>query len=145
MPKKSKFDLFPVSIHLFIKQNNQVLLIRRKGTGFCDGMYSVPAGHVQKSETILQAAIREAKEEVGLKIEISDCRVVGTMFRHSTEARIDFFIEVNTWKGKPQNLEPHKCDDLSWFSEFELPSNTIPYIQKALLNGSELLWHEEFI
>ncbi|MCD9186326.1 MAG: NUDIX domain-containing protein [Pyrinomonadaceae bacterium] len=145
MTKKSKFDLFPVSVHLIFRQDNQLLMMRRNGTGFCDGMYSIPAGHVLKSETVLQAAIREGKEEVGLIFDLSECKVIGTMFRYSTEGRIDFFIEVESWSGEPKNLEPDKCDDLSWFSSQELPENTIPYVRKALINATDVLWYEEFV
>lgn len=30
------------------------------------------------------------------------------------------------------NQEPHKCEDLRWFSLHELPDNIIPHIQDAL-------------
>ena len=145
MTKMSKYSFFPGSVHLIFQKNDQLLMMRRSGTGFCDGMYSVPAGHMLKSETVLQAAVREGKEEIGLSFNLSDCKMIGTMFRYSTEGRIDFFIEVENWLGEPKNLEPDKCDDLSWFPKHDLPKNTIPYIRKALVNSTELPWYEEFI
>ena len=45
-----------------------VLLSRRYQTGWHDGEYSVPAGHVEAGETVTQAALREAREEVGLEL-----------------------------------------------------------------------------
>jgi ADP-ribose pyrophosphatase YjhB (NUDIX family) len=106
-------------------------------------MYSVPAGHVMQAESILQAAAREAKEEVGLEVSPSTLVVAGTMHRRSTEARIDFFIEAAQWAGAPRNMEPDKCDEVAWFPSARLPDETIPYVRRALTNGARIPWFEE--
>lgn len=63
---------FPVTVHLFFFRENQVLLLRRFNTGFRDGEYSVPAGHLDGGETVIAAAAREAQEEIGVRIEVQD-------------------------------------------------------------------------
>ena len=50
---------FPATVHLFFFRENQILLLRRFNTGFRDGEYSVPAGHLDGGETVMQAGIRE--------------------------------------------------------------------------------------
>lgn len=142
--RKSRFDLFPVSVHVFFERGEQTLMIRRRGTGFCDGMHSVPAGHLMQAETVLHAAAREAKEEVGLEVSASALKVVGVMHRRSTEARIDFFVRAERWAGEPSNMEPDKCDEVAWFPKSQLPSDTIPYVRRALLNADQAPWFEEF-
>lgn len=144
MNQKNHIDRFPVSVHLFFWKNDSVLMIRRHGTGFCDNLYSVPAGHVNQFESILGAAIREAQEEVSLIILPADLRVVGTMYRHSTEARIDFFLEVDRWTGVPVNNEAHKCSEIGWFPSSQLPDETIPYVRRALLKNTQRPWFEEY-
>ena len=57
---------FPVTVHLFFLRENQILLLRRFNTGFRDGEYSVPAGHLDGGETVMAAAIREGKRKLGL-------------------------------------------------------------------------------
>src|SRR6185369_159344 len=62
------FTLIP-AVHLFLFKEKKVLLARRFNTGFEDGNYSVPAGHVDGNEPMTAAMIREAKEEVGIEIQ----------------------------------------------------------------------------
>ncbi len=57
---------FPVTVHLLFFRGNQILLARRLNTGYRDGEYSVPAGHLDGNETVIAAGIREAKEEIGV-------------------------------------------------------------------------------
>jgi 8-oxo-dGTP pyrophosphatase MutT (NUDIX family) len=125
---------FKSAVHLFLIQDDRILLLRRYNTGYEDGNYSVVAGHLNGGEKIIAAAIREAKEEVGIDIQEKDIAIVQMMHRVSDDERIDFFVAVSTWSGEIVNNEPHKCDDLSWFSLDQLPENTIPYVRQAIKN-----------
>ena len=123
---------FPVAVHLFFMNHQQVLLLRRFNTRYQDGHYSVVAGHVDAGETVSKAAIREASEEVGVNLEPQEIEVVHVMNRKSEDERIDFFLAVKRWAGVIRNKEPHQCDDLSWFPLISLPTNIIPYVRSAL-------------
>jgi len=123
---------FPVTVHLFFFRNNQILLLRRFNTGFRDGEYSVPAGHLDGGETVMQAAVREAEEETGVQIAEIDMTFSTVMHRIEDDERVDFFVEVHNWQGEPFNAEPEKCDDLRWVDTHTLPDNTIPYVRQAL-------------
>jgi 8-oxo-dGTP diphosphatase len=125
---------FPVTVHLFFFRENQVLLIRRFNTGYADGQYSVPAGHLDGMETVLAAAAREALEEVGVRIEPQDIEFSSVMHRLNGDERVDFFVKIRSWSGEPVNAEPDKCDELRWTDLNDLPVNTIPYIRQALAN-----------
>jgi mutator protein MutT len=129
---------FPVTVHLFFFRENQILLLRRFNTGFRDGEYSVPAGHLDGGETVMQAGIREGKEEVGVDIEETDMTFATVMHRIEDDERVDFFVQVHQWAGEPFNAEPDKCDDLRWVDVNSLPANIIPYVKQAMgnhLNG----------
>src|SRR5690242_9985844 len=110
-----RFKLIASAYLFFIKQDN-ILLLRRCNTGYEDGKYSVPAGHLEAHETIQHTAIREAKEEVGVDINPNNIQIVHIMHRTQLDERIDFFFVPSTWSGEIRNAEPEKCDDLSWFS-----------------------------
>ena len=132
----------PVTAHVFLLQAGQVLLLRRFQTGYEDGKYSVVAGHLESGETVHQAAMREAEEEVGVRVRERDLRVVGVMQRKSNDERVDFFLTAPAWEGDVRNAEPEKCDDLLWCAPDDLPENTIPYVRRAIANYREGRWFD---
>jgi 8-oxo-dGTP pyrophosphatase MutT (NUDIX family) len=125
---------FPVTVQLFFFRDNQILLLRRFNTGFRDGEYTVPAGHIDGGEDIMVAAVREAKEEAGVEVAVNDLTFSTVMHRIEDEERIDFFFLVHAWTGEAYNAEPEKCDDLQWFDLNRLPENTVPYVRQAIGN-----------
>src|SRR5215207_6411774 len=100
---------FPVTVHLLFFRADQVLLLRRFNTGYGDGQYSVPAGHLDGGETVMAAAAREAEEETGLQLEEADIIFSSVMHRIDGDERVDFFVRVQQWQGEPINAEPDKC------------------------------------
>jgi 8-oxo-dGTP pyrophosphatase MutT (NUDIX family) len=79
--------------------------------------------------------IREAKEEAGITIAREDLEIIQVMHRRTAEEeRIDYFFLCEEWEGEIKNIEPHKCDKLSWCSLENLPQNTIGYINAAIEN-----------
>jgi 8-oxo-dGTP diphosphatase len=135
---------FPVTAHIFLHRGDEILMLRRYNTGYEDGNYSVVAGHLDGGETIKRAAIREAKEEVGIEIQSDDLRIVGVMHRRSNDERVDFFLATHKWSGEPRNQEPGKCDQIAWFSVDQIPRNTIPYVRRALENYRNGIWFDEY-
>ncbi|MET3682872.1 8-oxo-dGTP pyrophosphatase MutT (NUDIX family) [Alkalibacillus flavidus] len=130
---KNRFTLL-AAVHVFLIQDGHVLLLRRYNTGYQDGNYSVLTGHLDGGEDVIQAAQREVLEEGGVTIPYDDFSMVGVMHRQSDDERIDFFLSAEDWEGEITNMEPHKCDDLSWHPLNQLPDNTIPYIKRAIDN-----------
>ena len=135
---------FPVTVHLLFIDENKILLARRFNTGYRDGEYSVPAGHLDGNETVIAAGIREAKEEVGVRLEVSNMTFSSVMHRTEDDERVDFFIQVHKWSGEIVNAEPDKCDDLRWTNMNELPDNIIPYVARAIQNHLNSVTFDEF-
>ena len=140
---RSRFT-FVSAVHLFLVREQHVLLLRRWNTGYEDGNYSVPAGHLDGGEQVKAAAIREAREEIGVEIAPEDLLIVGVMHRMAEDERIDFFVSATRWTGEPHNREPNKCDQLRWADLGNLPENVIPYVRRALESYQAGQWFESF-
>jgi 8-oxo-dGTP diphosphatase len=129
-----RFTVIP-AVYIVLRRDDKILLIRRANTGYHDGFYSLPAGHVDGKEPAIIAAAREAKEEIDVDIALIDLQLVHMMHRVAEEGdheRVDFYFEAKQWQGEPRNAEPAKCDDLAWFAPNELPEKTVPVVRKAL-------------
>lgn len=137
----------PTGVHVLLERAGRVLLLRRAGTGFFDGLYSLPGGHVEPGESVRDAAVREMVEETGISLSAQALAYVGVVHRLSDSNRIDFFLHATVWTGEPNICEPHKCDALAWFDRAGLPEDTVDYIRVALASRAtpwmiELGWGE---
>jgi 8-oxo-dGTP diphosphatase len=130
---KKRFQM-PVAVHLLLIREGKILLLRRFNTGYEDGNYSIVAGHLDGNEDVKSAMVREAREEAGIDIKPNNIEIVGVMNRKSENERIDFFFVADSWDNEIVNMEPRKCDDLSWFQMNNLPLNIIPYVKRAIEN-----------
>jgi len=48
------------------------------------------------------------------------------------QERVDFFFEASVWQGEVKNVEPEKCDNLTWFAIDNLPDDIIPHVRLVL-------------
>src|SRR5204862_1177823 len=92
---------------------DEVLLLLRANTGYMDGYWAMPAGHVERGESAVAAAVRELEEEVGLEVDPADLEPVTAMHRTGgngdpIDERVDFFFTTSKWSGEPRLLEPEK-------------------------------------
>ena len=116
-------------VALILRKQEMILLIRRSNTGSGDGFYACAGGGVDGDESITQAMIREADEELGIKLKKENLKIVHIVHskqQQSSNECVGFFIEATEWEGEPQNMEPHKHDDVAWFNLNNLPQNTFP-------------------
>ncbi|MFZ1721981.1 MAG: NUDIX domain-containing protein [Microgenomates group bacterium] len=127
---------FHVAVHAFFIKNHAVLLLKRANSGYMDGFWSVPAGHVDGGETIWEAMKREILEEVGVVFanELGPVHVMHRIKGDERAERIDYFFMITHWSGEPKNCEHEKCDELKWFSSSKLPEKIVPYVAFGLEN-----------
>ncbi|GIH67643.1 NUDIX domain-containing protein [Microbispora siamensis] len=122
-----------VDVHLVLTDGEKVLLGRRQGTGYADGEWQImPSGHLEEGESVVDTAVREAREELG--VEVDGCEVVHVMHHRNAggTARIGMFLVAHSITGTPVNAEPHKCAELAWFPLDRLPEPTVPYARAGI-------------
>lgn len=119
------------AVYLILEQDNKVLLMQRAGSGYMDGYYGLPSGHVEENETLKQAAIREGKEEINIDVLPEHLDLVLTMHRNSAAGEyIDLFFKVKQYQNTIRINEPDKCTDLVFEDPNKLP--LVPYVKEAL-------------
>ncbi|MBI3211787.1 MAG: NUDIX domain-containing protein [Simkania negevensis] len=132
-----------VNAYLILKQGENVLLLLRQNTGYYDGFYGLPAGHVENGESATEGMLRETYEEIGITLNSSNLQVLHVMHRQSNRFNVDIFFQCSLWEGKIENREIEKCASLEFHPLHELPSNTIPYIADALQAISKGICYSE--
>jgi 8-oxo-dGTP pyrophosphatase MutT (NUDIX family) len=128
---KNRHTVIP-AVYVLLHRDGKVLLIKRQNTGYRDDHYSLPAGHLEGSESAVMAAVREAKEEVDIDIKPENLHLVHTQHRVAESGdheRISLYFEAHTWHGEPVNAEPDKCSELRWVDLNDLPKDTVPELK----------------
>lgn len=127
----------------------RILLLRRaRGldpTRSSLGLWSNPGGEVAFGETVEQAARREAREEIGVEIELlqtigfSD-QILPTAGLHWH--LVTFLARIRS--GEPRIQEPEKFEAMEWFALEALPEDCglhhviVPLAQLGWLSESEV-------
>ncbi len=138
---KERFKITPASYVFLFNDKNELLLSLRQNSGYRDGEYQVPAGHVEDRESFAQCAVRELQEEANVETKIEDLKLVHVLHRlegdkeesdKKMRQRLDVFFTAQNWSGEINNNEPHKCVELRWFPLDNLPDNIFPYVRFVL-------------
>ena len=131
-----------IDVHVILRRAGRILLLRRAGNVYASGQLCLPSGHLEEGEHILDAAIREAKEETGITLDPATMRLALSIHQRnpaSTHTRIGFAFEPGHWDGQPAIGEPDRCSELLWADPGNLPPDTVEYtaaIIRAVEHGT---------
>ena len=135
-----RFVVVPASYVFLLRggdTGDQVLLQLRQNTGYMDGHWAAAAaGHVERGETAIDAAHREAAEEIGVTALGLEFVTAMQRTQHAApiDERIDFFFVARSWSGEPRIVEPVKCAELRWCRLDDLPDPVVPH-ERAVLDA----------
>lgn len=126
---------FKAAVFVIVKDDeDRVLLQRRAGTGFMDGYYDFPSGHVDMGESFTEAAVRELAEETGLHAGEKDLSVLHINHNYLDSPYINVVFVARKWEGTPQIMEADKCNDQQFFAVDMLPEKctlAVRYVEQA--------------
>lgn len=81
------------------------------------GKWEIPGGAVDFGETLKDAIVREAKEELGVEIEVIEMlQVADHILPDEKQHWVSPTYFCRIVNGTPKIMEPEKCERLGWFS-----------------------------
>src|ERR1700761_2367717 len=89
-----------VDIHLLLVANGDLLLGRRANTGYGDGAYEPPSGRLAERETLVEAAVRVAADQMGIALAPADVSLAHVLHDVSGAGRMAFFLTADGWSGE---------------------------------------------
>jgi 8-oxo-dGTP diphosphatase len=112
------------AVRLIVENDGRILCLRQtKKNG---GDYTLIGGNVEEREFAREALVREAREEAGISIEVSNLTLVHVLHRHKlkkNEQYLVLYFKASKFLGHPESLEPKKFKDVKWLPLDNLPEN----------------------
>ena len=146
---KKRFSAQIAVFLIILKKENEktkILLQKRQNTGYMDNMWDLCAsGHVENGETATKAIIREAKEEIGIKILDENLEFTGFYYNYIKRKTYCYvYFKAVKYENTPKICEPEKCSALKWFDIENLPTDMIPDRKISVLNYLNNKYFGEF-
>lgn len=132
MPKKpwdtlNYSHMNPKVIHIgaaiFVVRDGAILLGKRKNT-YGAGDWGLPGGHLEYGEKLVNCALRELAEEVGIQANVSDLSLTTIVDDPRDDQHyLHVAFTYNSVKDEIRLMEPEKCEGWKFFPVTELPPN----------------------
>ena len=114
-----------------IEKEKKILLVRRAGEPK-KGLWSLPAGFIEISETVEECAVREVLEETGLEIELDGLEGIHTVF---DDPRYVCLLIVYCGSIVSGELKPgDDAAEAGYFGRDDLPPIAFSVHEKVIMN-----------
>jgi mutator protein MutT len=117
-----------VGVGAIIIEHDRVVLVKR-GQAPLAGEWSIPGGVLEVGETLRQAAVREALEETGLRVEVGELLgVYDRILRDADERTLYHYVLIDFLcrriAGEPQGAGD--AAEARWFTRGEVGQLSLP-------------------
>lgn len=122
-----------VIVGVVVEKDGKYLLVQEAKES-CRGKWNLPAGHLDPGETIIKAAVREAKEETGCDVEPTGICQIG----NRASANEVFVSVIFTAKLLHENIAFDTAEilDAKWFSYEEIVAMKSDIRNEVLMLGA---------
>lgn len=128
--------------NIIINDNNQILLVKRATTSRnYPNTWGLVSGWIECNETAAEACKREAREEIGVEIEI--VKYIGRYYdkprNHSNNTSLGLPHICKIIKGEPRVNQPEEIQDVRWFNPEDIRNMELAYDNKKILQDERLI------
>ena len=136
---KREFPESPlVGVGAIIIEGERVMLVKRAHPPI-QGQWSIPGGVLEVGEMVREAAVREAREETGLVVEVGELLGVYDRIIRGSDRRVQYHYLLVDFLCRRVGGELQAASDaaeVGWFTRVELPAlnlaaETLDVIQKG--------------
>lgn len=106
--------------------------------------WAFPGGKVDNGELFREAALREAREEIGINAVPASINAEAiVMFRTIQWTKVGYFGRLEHYENAPEILESDLASDLAWFQVTDLPEPMVPQHRAGLDAILNWIWYVE--
>ncbi|HID37210.1 MAG TPA: NUDIX domain-containing protein [Ghiorsea sp.] len=117
-----------ISLVAMLNADDEVLLLKRKSDVHCPNVWSFPGGKLEEDEMPLQAAVRELKEETGIKGKL--WRHIGKYNHRYGEQNLSFLFFFCRYDNKHEILAE---SEFMWCKLMQLHTLDMPQANQKLV------------
>ena len=103
---------------VLLDERGRALLVRQN---YGAGLWGIPGGAVEPGESPPEAAVREAREETGLGVELE--YLVGVYCLRPERLGLRFVFKANVSDGELQRFPTDEISEAAWWPIDRLPAN----------------------
>lgn len=133
-------------VRLILEQDDHVVALkRRKKIG---GGYGLVGGSVAKGESLKDALVREANEEIGVILDKDLLKLVHVMHRFKKSNQSESLVFFFSYLTKPQTLqvrEANKFKEVVWLPVNNLPQNMSSSLLEGMISAVRGINYSEII
>ncbi|MDO8451278.1 MAG: NUDIX domain-containing protein [bacterium] len=128
----------PIGVAVILENSEGQILLGKRKNSYKAGLYGLPGGRLEKTESLDACAKRELFEETGLRVDA--VKYLGVVREYQEGYSFVHFIFLSSGNiGKPEVTEPEKCEGWEWFHPHQIPKEILPGHRA----GIRLLTHPE--